>query len=395
MSPDIQLPPDQSLRKINLGQTLILLSVSEDGIRLGEGSDQGMDVQDTPKGYYVFAEKIQLHNSFTVTLESNSSIFTISTRAFASVPGKSSELSVSGAAGKNNDTGAMRQESINGKPSGSFSIYVEECGSDIAHLLKLSAEGGKGGDTKERKGIAGDGGAGGNIQWVGYSAFTEFSALLYQFATNEVLNHELPNEDVLTPPHPITIYLQKALANAALIQQLSHTGSDIQPIAAICKPIKAVLDRVTASSNKATIGQARDAVWDVRQAITTQYTADKAAVVANMSVVGGNGGAVDSALDASERGSAGVVGKRGTLKVTLLRDVGGAELRQQSVVFVHPDQCQMLYDRAMSYWYFGRNATAIELLSRLLLRLSFLPLKDDDPLSKVGRPIHAICQYRS
>src|SRR6266436_218021 len=168
---NIELPPDQSFRKIQRDRTTILLSVAEEGVRLGQGSDQGSDVQNSPKGYHVFAESIQLNKSFTISLDSGAA--TVSTHTLQIFSGQSPDIAVSGAAGKNNDTGATREDSINGRPAGALSVYVEQCGSDIAHFLTLSANGGTGGDTKEGKGTAGNGGLGGSVQWVGFSAFTD------------------------------------------------------------------------------------------------------------------------------------------------------------------------------------------------------------------------------
>ena len=393
------LPPDQSFRTIKRKNGILIFSVSESGVALGDESLVGKDISGYPGGYHVFAEKVSLKDSFWVKeLNSNSNVATISTHDLELLS-KQSTLSASG-------ENAESKTDINGKPSGSLSFYLENCRSDIVRLLELNAKGGKGANTREKKGNGGDGGRGGNIQWVAYSTFLNFLECLRVFNWSPISKSDsksfIPDSTPLTRDSPYLKYLATSIAAAQQIPPLQYAVSGASDPKDLFSPLTKLDSKIKGGQlSSLTVKDARDALGDTMDSILEQFYADKIAIPSNMSVVGGNGGSVDPQIDAGERGSAGTPGTRGNAYSILLNAAvleppvdKKDSMYQRAMVFVHPQQCQMLYDRAMSYWYFGMNTRAIELLSRLLLRLCFIRVKPsietNDPLAQVSFNVHPL-----
>lgn len=361
---------------IKRDQHTVILSVAENGVRLGKGTDIGTQVSGSEKGFYVFAENVTLSDPFSVILESTDAITTVSTYNLSLSPVAASTIDVSGTPGINNDTGVSRPDNIDGHPAGSLCTYIESCPSDTVQNLILKARGGDGGDTNEKQGTAGNGGNGGNIQFFSYSYLTEISEMLLFFAQNMSWNRDLPGGQPLTPTHPIVVFLQQVLDVSYTLSKPSSESVNIQSVTSMLKPLTDICEGAK-TLQPPTIDNARDAVWDARQAVKSQFDKDRVAYRTN--VEGGHGGSFTSS------GSPGKPGAQGTiLSSDFVREIDPKLLRQQTMVMVHPEQCKMLYDRAMTYWYFGRPETAIYLLDRLLLRTIFLPLQSSDALSQVS-----------
>ncbi|PSS18883.1 hypothetical protein PHLCEN_2v3198 [Hermanssonia centrifuga] len=379
------LPDDQSFRMIQLGQRTVILSVSEAGVQIGQGTDIGPQVTDSVNGYYIFAQKVTVVDSFSVTLskdsvgsKSSDPIAAICTSDLSLESSGLVTLDVSGAAGIDNDTGAQRGPTINGKPAGSLCVYIENTTSEAVHSLVLKARGGDGGDTREKQGTAGDGGKGGQVQYIAYSYLTDVYLKLDFFARNMSWNRDLPGNTPLTPDHPIVVYLQQAVDLADALSQSNSISEDIRSTVDMSQPIANICAKAQ-TLQPPTIDNARDAVWEVRQAVRAQLDSDDLAIT--IYVEGGQGGSPEPSLSGGERGQPGQPGQRGNILSTeFLYRIDADLLRTQTMVFVHPEHCQMLYERAMTYWYFGRTSTAMDLLSRLLFRTSFLPLKSTDAL---------------
>ncbi|KAJ3739417.1 hypothetical protein DFH05DRAFT_1560245 [Lentinula detonsa] len=375
----ISLPDDQSFRIIKLNQRTVILSVAENGVRLGNGTDIGSQVSGSERGFYVFAENVTLSDLFSVTLDPDATA-TISTFNLTLSPVKESTIDVSGAPGTDNVTGASPSDSINGKSAGGVCTYIENCTSDTVQNLVLKARGGYGGDTNQKQGTAGNGGNGGKIWFFAYSYITEISGMLLFFAQNKSWNQTLPGDEPLTPVHAIVVFLQQILDVSKKLPELSSSSGNIQTVTDFLKPIEDICQR-SETLQPPTVDNARDAVWDARQAVASQFNKDKLAI--RTYIEPGQGGNPAPSLSGAERGQPGKSGTRGTiLSSNFVREMNVALLRKQTTVMVHPDQCKMLFDRAITYWYFGRNETAIDLLNRLLRRTMFLPLGLTDALSR-------------
>ena len=60
-------------------------------------------------------------------------------------------------------------------------------------------------------------------------------------------------------------------------------------------------------------------------------------------------------------------------------------IRKAPFAFAHPEQCTMLLTRAKTFYSMGSpilHQQAAQMFRRIIDRLSFLPLKEDDPLHK-------------
>ncbi|PPQ95709.1 hypothetical protein CVT26_008352 [Gymnopilus dilepis] len=356
-APSITLPDDQSFRIIKLNQRTVILSVAENGIRLGKGTDIGNQVSGSEKGFFVFAENVALSDSFSVPLESKDALLTISTHDISLSPVATSTVDVSGASGVDNDKVLRVLATSTANRLGLFNLV-------------LKARGGDGGDTIEKQGTAGNGGNGGNISFFSYSYITEISTMLLCFAQHKAWNRDIPGDDLLTPTHPIVVFFQDVLDTSSALPDPSIAG--IASVSSILKPLVDICDKAK-TLRPPTVDGARDAVWDARQDLKKQYDIDRLAVRTYIEAgLGGN---------ATSSGFSGKPGARGNiLSLDFVREVDAESLRKQTVVMVHPEWCKMLYDRAMTYWYFGRTETGIHLLDRLLLRTIFLPLKNSDAL---------------
>ncbi|KAJ3778794.1 hypothetical protein FB446DRAFT_712184 [Lentinula raphanica] len=375
----ISLPDDQSFRMVKLNERTVILSVAENGVRLGKGTDIGAEVSGSERGFYVFAEEVTLCESFSIALNPDAKA-TISTFNLSLSPLKESTVDASGAPGTDNVTGASPSDTIDGKSAGNVCVYIESCTSAAVQDLVLTARGGDGGDTNQKKGTAGDGGDGGKIWFFAYSYLTEISTMLLFFAENKSWNRDLPGDERLTPVHPIVVFLQQILDASEKLPELSLPSGNIRAVADFLEPIEIICEKAQ-TLQPPTIDDARDAVWDVRQSVSKQFNKDKVAV--RTYIEAGHGGNPAPSLSGEERGEPGQPGTRGSIaSLEFVRSTDANLLRKQTTVMVHPDQCKMLYDRAMTYWYFGRSETAIQLLDRLLRRTMFLPLGPTDALSE-------------
>ncbi|KAK7468326.1 hypothetical protein VKT23_002841 [Stygiomarasmius scandens] len=383
-SEPIRLPPDQSFRLYQLNNEWnIQLSVAEGGISLGENSDFGPSTAVNRKGFYAFAESIQLSKSFAVDLDADSNC-TISTHDLFLVDSPADNdpsLSIVAASGADNLSGGTPTGSLDGQNAGKLSMYIENCSSQTISHFRLSAKGGNGGDTREKGATAGNGGLGGQVQLVAYHAMTNVSSLCDAFARSKY-----DSNSTLTVQHPAYLdlvgILKTAEADSRPISATIPSGdSSIKDLVALVAPIQIICDRVVGSSDSPTVDDAKDAVWEVRQTLQTQFVNDSSQLRANINVNGGEAGSYLAVSDGS-RGSAGKPGAIGnSIPYIFLRRPDANLLQTQTMVTVHPEQCEMLYERAMTYWYFATDTCrqkAMQLLQRLIFRLSFLPFHDQE-----------------
>lgn len=244
------------------------------------------------------------------------------------------------------------------------------------------AKGGDGGDTREKGATAGDGGQGGHVQFVAYHAMMGISSLCDLFARSKYDGLE----SRITIDHPAYLDLVAILQTAQVNSGPSQSTTSAS-LVTLVTPIQNFCGRITNPTDSVTIDNAKDVVWEVRQKLQSQFSSDSTQFRTNIRVDGGEAGSYLGISDGS-RGSAGKPGKTGSLKPYIfLRAFEDDRLRTQTLVSVHPEQCEMLYERAMTYWYFGTDTCrqkAAQLLERLLFRIRFLPLKDSDPLHQVG-----------
>ncbi|KAF5366537.1 hypothetical protein D9758_008961 [Tetrapyrgos nigripes] len=390
----INLPPDQSFRlyRVN-GEWTIQLSVAEKGIRLGENSDLGTKTAINRKAFHVFAEFIQLSKSFAVDLNADAAC-TISTHDFTLVDPPSTKddpsLSIVAAPGVDNHSGGTPTESMDGRDAGVLSIYIESCSTQTTSDLRVAARGGDGGDTREKGATAGNGGHGGHVQLVAYHAMMDVSSLCDAFARSK---YEITS--ILTDQHPAYLDLVAILKTTKPDSRSSYSTStttgdlSTKDLVVLVAPIQKLSDRVVDSlDSPPTVNEAKNVVSEVRQNLQAQFVKDSSQLHGNIHVEGGEAGSYLGISDGS-RGSAGKPGSVGSDEPYIfLRDLDAKRLRKQTLVSVHPEQCEMLYERAMTYWYFATDTCrqkAMQLLQRLLYRLRFLPLQESDPLYKASR----------
>ena len=297
-------------------------------------------------------------------------------------------LSVVARPGPDNLSGGKPTEPLGGQNAGALSVYVENCSSSVTSGLRVLAKGGDGGDTREKGATAGDGGQGGHVQFVAYHAMMGISSLLDLFARSGYDGLK----SRITINHPAYLDLVAILKTAQVNPGPSQSASS-DSLITLVKPVQNFCDRISDPTDSVTIDNAKDVVWEVRQKLQSQFSSDSTQLRTGIRVDGGEAGSYLGGSDGS-RGSAGKPGKVGTIEPYIfLRAFDDERLRNQTLVSVHPEQCEMLYERAMTYWYFGTNTSrqkAAQLLERLLFRVRFLPLKDSHPLHQVDLPLFSI-----
>lgn len=369
MSSSVSLPPDQSLRISRLNANLIVLSVAEDGIKLGKGTS----LEDIAKsrsytgGAHYFAE--------TAVVSSNgSSPSGLTLAAWELICPKIATLDTNGPDGAENGDSTRR----NGKEGGSLALYVQDLDDASAKNLSLETYGGTGGNATEQTATAGDGGKGGKMFTILQPTYVN----LLTKATGYFKRAEFhPSDEEKEKQYKVLVRKKDLLYSLAqdLVSNGNSLNASTETVKAIFQTLSQELakddkDRTVLSVKLATakaLRKLKNLIQDQRTEMTPQVD----------DVRGGYSGVgINVDVDPGKKGEDGMNSQ------IFLSTWDPAILVHATVPFVHPDQCRMLLERANFFFYLNSPKTrnrARDIYQRIMNRLAFLQfLKTDHPLYK-------------
>lgn len=369
MSADtIALPPDQSLRISTLSDRYILLSVSDAGLVVGNGTPY-TDFSNFTSGVWIFAEGI----GFTSSIHSPHGLV-IGANAVTS-PFKI-EVSTVGLPGEDQRIGSNAHPAQSGSHAGALNVYVQRGTDENAHNISYVATGGDGGGAIVAGDKGGDGGPGGSVVRVILSSYNTLFTVLSTF---------LQRDDVVSGEPDALVKQGDAVYTAALDLGSYPTDDTPDSIQSSMKTLRDTLSNIGEGSN-CTLHDLAIAVKRVRNAVVEAIDDQRAYTVSSAHADGGYPGSGKGVV-----GQTGSFGAAGTSFSLLLPQHDASyipidfapSLKQLSFAFVHPEQCGMLLTRAKTFYYMGSailRQEAAQMFCRIIDRLSFLPLLSTDPL---------------
>lgn len=370
-----KLPPSRFTKVITneATKTLTIISVSDDGVKCGPGTEFGNMLNSFPGGVHIFTEKLILSsdgpNGTTVpALSSTAGTLNISAAEIIPIGSASPYISVDGEDGVPNEGGATAQDkldALNGKDGGILNLYVQNLSAETLPV-SFSAKGGRGAPNNNIKSKGGNGGKGGRIQVFAKSNLAGLLSMINNYMYEENLPQDWSKHD-----EEAALEIKD---NDRLVDGLYDILSSAASIVSVdTKPFVAPIHEQWKG-----IGQSRRTVFTITAAlnesaslITLAAEADEVNLLKRVSVVGGVAG--QAKQSSTERGLNGQNGKDGTKTVTVTSEANFTTL--PDFVFVHPIQCKMLLDKAKAYFYFGdtqSRESARLVLESLLGKLSFL-----------------------
>ncbi|GJJ09136.1 hypothetical protein Clacol_003358 [Clathrus columnatus] len=367
------LPQDQSFYINTLNQRLIILSVSEEGFKIGKGTDYiDFTKPDYKNGVYLYTE-----NLGTTSDISGAQGLTIST--FSLQCAKDGVIiNSNGAHGEDSKDGG----GTNGAAAGVLSIFVQDLTDETAKGLNIQARGGNGGDTYSKSGSVGNGGKGGTINSVFQPTYVQLHPVFERCFNREEFHPKGTNEEVQEKYNaPVTIG-DSIYDNAKTVISFSYLLSvKEETIKAIFQPL---CDEITKIDNKETrtVLQVKKGLNNSRHNLN-QFIANQQSEVVpmNSNVQGGfPGRGVNVVVKPGQPGD------NGQQNQVFLRTWAAARnFTDASFPIAHPLHCSMLLDRANLFFYINSPSLrtyAKSLYQRIIDRLSFLPLKPEDLLFK-------------
>ncbi|KAJ7724702.1 hypothetical protein B0H14DRAFT_3003611 [Mycena olivaceomarginata] len=337
-------PPHQSLRVYTRNQCLVVLSVAEAGLTIGDETPYPtFDAPDFCLGAYLFSQKLTIKSDIRAPFG-----LTISTSNL-SVPAPTGTewcLDATGAEGKKNGTPDTRH----GKPGSALGLYIHDLEDAAALALSLRARGGQGGDTDSQDGVAGNGGQGGSIISILRSTYFP----LVEFAEKYRARAEFHPADTMSKRVSPS---QNTISNifSRLSTSLAQIREGTKPRTAL-KVKLALVDGITEIENLI-----RDQFFQLAPKLDNYR--------------GGYGG---RGINVDEK-----IGREEQTFIGDLKTQSSVELRKQRLPFAHPEHCAMLLERADVFFYMNSplmRSHAQRLYQHLIDLLSFLPLEHDDSL---------------
>ncbi|KAG6379344.1 hypothetical protein JVT61DRAFT_11805 [Boletus reticuloceps] len=364
-SPD--LPPDQSLRIYKRAQRLVILSVAEDGIRVGTGTEYStFKDTDYTDGVYIFTENL----TATSTIQAPCGLM-VATSNLSGPEG--TVLDCSGLPG---DFGTGGHPSgYSGGPGGNLGVYIQDLDDDAARAFTFLARGGDGGDTLIPKPALEMGG-----RWGDHQRATAHIPSSDELRQGYLARPEFRIGDV--PQDRILVTYGDALYYAT--QEVLIMG---QNLSASPDKISEIFAKLSLEVERIELGETTT-VKDLHYAAMTAILALSAQITRQLILV-----APDKDYTRGGYPGAGVgvvvppgkMGADGEQTQTFL-EISTIDLPNAQLPFAHPEQCAMLLERANLFFYMNSpklRLRAQSLYQRIIERLGFLSLKPSDPLYQV------------
>ncbi|KAF8817289.1 hypothetical protein BYT27DRAFT_7237498 [Phlegmacium glaucopus] len=360
----VNLPPDQSLRKITskTANSFLLLSVSDAPIRIGKGSDY--DNFSLYSKVHIFSESI----AFTGDLLSQEGISIFCNDITSVSPAKINTT------GKDGEDQKPTEPAKNGALGGPLNFYIQNGSTAASKSISFVAKGGAGGDnTTAEDAQAGNGGDGGHVVRIFQSNCSALRDSIYVFLARKDIDPKDPKhyESPVVKGDPIYYAASNLLPTAIALIAVEEIVKDL---------IKDLQKRLSDIDNGTTV-TIHELVVTIRillddledKVVSKQEDNFKVSVEFG----GGDPGS-------GKRGKTGKGGGSGS-DIYWFQGRYDETIRKTTLAFAHPEQCTMLLERAKIFYYMGSpvlRAQAADLLQRIVHRLSFLPLKSNDPLYK-------------
>ena len=359
------LPQDQLLRIDTRNQRLIVLSVAEKGLQIGDGMPYGnFSNSDMINGVHFFTENVAVTTSVSAAYG-----LTLSTWGMVCSE-TGTTLRTTGQRGKDDGESTTRD----GQPGGVLSLYIQDLDDATAKTLNLVAQGGQGGDTYSSSGTVGNGGDGGSIISVLQPTYSRVLAYVQEYFDRNEFH-----------PDDHGKYRNQVVVGDSLYTQARAVGTVIKYLSATDDTINSIYGQLSVEIKKIDASERRT-VLDIKRAVSSAIHKMKDLISSQkfqLAPTVGNvrGGYPGRGVDVSS--SAGRQGAKGRENQLFLTHRFTTEIAKSQRPFAHPVQCAMLLDRANVFFYINSpllRSHARGLYQRLIDRLSFLPLQSDDPL---------------
>lgn len=354
------LPRSETFQVLDVGSRRIVLSALDDPVSIGKGGDHGGDFE-ADKGVVVFAEGVSIAGDF------QSPSIEVCTHSIDQVIGSKPALDVSGKDGTSwalqTAVDANGADGGDGDPGGSIHLFIESLPDSIGEL-RLIAKGGDGGEGQSSaNGMGGAGGSGregGDVEvYFSNRDLAQLSAIRACIAEEDDVARARDARQILadltSDPDRYASLSGEIDALAALLH-----GSTVDP------------DRL------------RDVLVPIGYGLEAAVDRARTHLITRTNVRGGDYGVHGSGFTGEKRN--GTSGRPGKLLVEAVR-LDDPAARPSNFIFVHPDQCRMLLDKAKIAYFVGGDeliASAAILLRRLIDRTAFaVELAADSPVRKL------------
>ncbi|GJJ09105.1 hypothetical protein Clacol_003327 [Clathrus columnatus] len=367
----LSLPPDQSLSISTLNQRLVILSISEDGLKIGKGTDY-VDFAEAgyKNGVYLYTENL------AITSDIPAKDLTISTFSLQCSKG-GVIVNTNGTRGEDSvDTAAT-----DGGNAGTLSVFVQDLSDATASALKLQAQGGGGGDTYSEDGSVGNGGNGGTVNSVFQPTYVQLLAAVNHYFDEAEFHPEGTEEEIqkaYDTPVATSDSLYKDGKTVLSLAQVLSAKEDV--IKDIFQPLIDEISKIEDEGTR-TVLQLKLGVNKSRHNLQNTITNQQSYVAPmDSDVRGGYGGrGVNVTVKPGQPGS------DGHQNQVFLSTWSDKNFADASFPIAHPVHCSMLLQRANVFFYI--NSPSLRTYARLLYervinRLSFLPLEPEDSLYK-------------
>lgn len=358
----VNLPPDQSLR-ISISKaenSFLLLSVSDDPILFGKGSQY--DDFSNYSNVHIFSENI----AFTGDLSAQQGI-----SLFCNDITSVSNASVI-STGADGEDQKPTVPATSGAQGGPINFYIQS-GSSNASAVWFVSTGGDGGDATVEDAQAGNAGDGGHLIRIFQSNCSDLLDSIYNFTTRKDVDPKYYQSSV-SKGDP-----RYRSASDILIVATGLIAAE-ETVEARIKPLQDQLSTIDKGTPVVTIGDLVTTINWLRNNVTNDVVT-KQQDNFTVSVKFGPG---EPGAGKGVRAKTGQEGKSGSDTYSFLEKYDST-IRTTTLAFAHPEQCNMLLERAKIFYYMGSHvlqAQAADLFQRIVHRLSFLPLQPTDPLYK-------------
>jgi hypothetical protein len=357
------LPPDQSLRVSTLNQRLIILSVAEKGIKIGEGTPYSKfsDASDDSlaNGVYIFSEGV----SVTSDISAPSGIAVSTWSLVCSEPGI-----VLAATGLDGAEDGETETDRHGKPGKLLSLYIQDLDHDACSRLAVRSRGGAGGNTKRDGGQVGDGGNGGFVIALLQSTYARLSVIVDAFFWRDEFHPSDSDKSKYSDPvkRNGTLYNgAKALLYAAPLSVT--TTKDV--MATIFDPLSQEIQKIDNKETR-TVLQMKLALASARTTISNLIRDQEFKLTPAPSDTRGGYPGVGIGVTASNAGATGADGQQTFSLSNKAEDIAKAQ-----IAFAHPVQCDMLLTRANLCFYINSpklRSAARRYYLRIVQRVGFV-----------------------
>ena len=359
----VNLPPDQSLRIAISKSTnsFLLLSVSDAPVPFGKGS-QYNDFS-TYSNVHIFSESI----AFTGDLSAQHGI-----SLFCNDITSVSRANID-STGKVGEDQKPTVPATSGAQGGSINFYIQSGSSAASAAIWCVSTGGNGGDATVEDAQAGNAGDGGHIIRIFQSNCSAPMDGIYNFTTREDVG-SMYYESPVIKGDPV----YRSASN--ILIAFSELIATEEAVKAHIKPLQDQLSIIDKGSPIVTIGDLVTTIKWLRNHVNEDVVM-KQEDNFKISVKFGPG---KPGAGKGVRARTGQPGKSGSDTYSF-RAKYDSTIRKTTLAFAHPEQCNMLLERAKIFYYMGSpvlRVQAANLFQRIVHRLSFLPLQPTDPLHK-------------